>query len=173
MSIKWVPRISGNWMVKSKLPPQSSCSLKTVESHPWKRDIKFVFTHIFFNLLDNGSWNNTLFSIQRILGSNQLFCVQQMPTYCLFSSSIVLCKHAIYVHVGTEKNRQLINISELSEEIGKVWSTLFFCFYVFMDKIYTSAFKGKKKVTPLKKLMMSPGFHNSFRYLFIVYLFQI
>ena len=127
----------------------------------------------FFNLLDNGSWNNTLFSIQRILGSNQLFCVQQMPTYCLFSSSIVLCKHAIYVHVGTEKNRQLINISELSEEIGKVWSTLFFCFYVFMDKIYTSAFKGKKKVTPLKKLMMSPGFHNSFRYLFIVYLFQI
>ena len=98
---------------------------------------------------------------------------QQMPTYCLFSSSIVLCKHAIYVHVGTEKNRQLINVSELSEEIGKVWSTLFFCFYVFMDKIYTSAFKEKKKVTPLKKLMMSPGFHNSFRYLFIVYLFQI
>ena len=87
------------------------------------------------------------------------------PLYCV--------KHAIYVHVGTEKNRQLINVSELSEEIGKVWSTLFFCFYVFMDKIYTSAFKEKKKVTPLKKLMMSPGFHNSFRYLFIVYLFEI
>ena len=145
MSIKWVPQISGNWMVKSKLPPQSSCSLKTVESHPWKRDIKFVFTHIFFNLLDSGSWNNTLFSIQRILGSNQLFCVQQMPTYCLFSSSIVLCKHAIYVHVGTEKNRQLINVSELSEEIGKVWSTLFFVSMFSWTKSTQVHLKEKRK----------------------------
>ena len=33
-SIKWAPGISGNWMVKSKLPPRSGCSLEAVESHP-------------------------------------------------------------------------------------------------------------------------------------------
>ena len=35
---KWVPGISGNLMVKSKLPPQSGShsSLEAVEPHPWK-----------------------------------------------------------------------------------------------------------------------------------------
>ena len=33
-SIKWVPGISGNWMVKSKLPPRSGCSLEAVEPNP-------------------------------------------------------------------------------------------------------------------------------------------
>ena len=33
-SIKWVSVISGNWMVKSKLPPRSGCGLETVEPYP-------------------------------------------------------------------------------------------------------------------------------------------
>ena len=35
---KWVPAISENLMIKSKLPPQSSShsSLEAVEHHPWK-----------------------------------------------------------------------------------------------------------------------------------------
>ena len=33
-SIKWVPGISGNLVVKSKLPPRSSNSLVAVEPHP-------------------------------------------------------------------------------------------------------------------------------------------
>ena len=33
-SIKWVPGISGNLVVKSKLPPRSGCSLEVVEPHP-------------------------------------------------------------------------------------------------------------------------------------------
>ena len=39
---KWVPEISGNLMVKNKLPPQSGShsSLEAVEPHPWKRAIK-------------------------------------------------------------------------------------------------------------------------------------
>ena len=36
---KWVPVISGNLMVKSKLPPWSGSSLGAVEPHPWKRAI--------------------------------------------------------------------------------------------------------------------------------------
>ena len=33
-SIKWVPGISGDLVVKGKLPPWSGCSLKAVEPHP-------------------------------------------------------------------------------------------------------------------------------------------
>ena len=32
--VKWVPGISGNVVVKSKLPPRSGTSLETVEPHP-------------------------------------------------------------------------------------------------------------------------------------------
>ena len=42
--IKWVPGISGNLAVKSKLPPQSGCSLEAVEPHPKSGTIKFFFT---------------------------------------------------------------------------------------------------------------------------------
>ena len=38
---KWVPAISRNLMVKSRLPPQSDSSLETVELHSWKRAIKY------------------------------------------------------------------------------------------------------------------------------------
>ena len=34
--LKWVPAISGNLVVKSKLPPRSACCLEVVESHPQK-----------------------------------------------------------------------------------------------------------------------------------------
>ena len=40
-SIKWVPGISGNLVVKSKLPPRSGSSFEAVEPHPSKRAIKF------------------------------------------------------------------------------------------------------------------------------------
>ena len=33
-SIKWVPEISGDLVVKNKLPPQSGSSLEAVEPHP-------------------------------------------------------------------------------------------------------------------------------------------
>ena len=33
-SVKWVPEISGNLVVKSKLPPRSGSSLEAVEPHP-------------------------------------------------------------------------------------------------------------------------------------------
>ena len=86
----------------------------------------------------------------RVLVSSQLLCGHQIPIYYLFSLSIVQC-----------------NVSEFAEEMGKVWWALLHYFYVFMDNAYTDAFKGKGKVTPLKTLMKSPRFHNSFRYLFL------
>ena len=33
-SVKWVPEIAGNLVVKSKLPPRSGSSLEAVEPHP-------------------------------------------------------------------------------------------------------------------------------------------
>ena len=105
--------------------------------------------------------------ILRDLVSNQLLCGHQIPIYYLFSLSIVQRKHTIYIDIVTEKNHQLINVSELAEEMGKVWWALLHYFYVFMDNAYTDAFKGKRKVTSLNKLMKSPRFHNSFRYLFL------
>ena len=39
-------RISGNLVVKSKLPPRIGSSLETVEPHPWKGDIKFFLGYL-------------------------------------------------------------------------------------------------------------------------------
>ena len=126
-------------------------------------------THIFLTFLDNGSWNETIISMVRVC--QHLVCAHQMLTYSLFSF-ISQGKHTIYLDFGTEKNRQLINVSELTEEMDKDWCTLLLCFYGLTDKNYAIAFKGKGKAEPLKKLVRSSWFHNSLRYLFIVYFFH-
>ena len=111
-----------------------------------------------------------MLSMVVVFGSNLLLRAHPILIYSLFPF-ISQCKHTIYLDFGTEKNHQLINISELAEELGKeCCALLYFC--VLMDKSYTNAFKGRGKVTPLKKLSKSPWFHNSLRYLFIVYLFS-
>ena len=71
----------------------------------------------------------------------------------------------IYVDVGIGKNRKLLNVSQLAEDMGKEWCTVLLAFYVFTGEDCTSAFKGKGKVTPLKKLMKTPRFHAEFRYI--------
>ena len=46
--IQWVPGISCNSVVKSKVPPRSCCCLEAVEPHPYKGAIKFFFNfHLF------------------------------------------------------------------------------------------------------------------------------
>ena len=69
----------------------------------------------------------------------------------------------IYVDIGVGKKRKLINVSELASELGREWCTVLLCFYVFTGEDCTSAFKGKGKVAPLKKLMKTPKFHRAFR----------
>ena len=44
------------------------------------------------------------------------------------------------------------------------WCTTLLAFHVFTGEDCTSAFKGKGKVAPLKKLTKSPKFHDAFRY---------
>ena len=46
-SIKWVPGIAGNLVVKSKLPPRSGSSLEAVAPHPKKRGLKVFFNYLY------------------------------------------------------------------------------------------------------------------------------
>lgn len=82
---------------------------------------------------------------------------------------LILLHHAhtieltIYLDIGTGKNRQLINLSELAESKGPDYCTTILGLYVFTGEDVTSAFKGKGKVGPLKKLQNYPKYHAAFR----------
>ena len=69
----------------------------------------------------------------------------------------------IYLDTGSGKHRQIINVSELSESKGAEYCTTLLGLYVFTGEDVTSAFKGKGKVGPLKKLQNHPRYHDAFR----------
>ena len=69
----------------------------------------------------------------------------------------------IYLDTGSGKHRQIVNVSELSESKGADYCTTMLGLYVFTGEDVTSAFKGKGKVGPLKKLQKHPRYHAAFR----------
>ena len=77
---------------------------------------------------------------------------------------ILLC-HAcdmditIYLDTETGRKRQLINVSEKAKEVGNEWCKILLAVYVFTGEDCVSAFKGKGKIAPLKKLMKYPKLH--------------
>ena len=64
---------------------------------------------------------------------------------------------------GTGKKWRLVTVSELASTLGKEWCTTLLGFYFFTGEDCASAFKGKGKVTPLKKVVKTPRFHKVFR----------
>lgn len=82
---------------------------------------------------------------------------------------VILLYHAhaikltVYLDTGSGKQRQLINVSELAQSLGEDYCATLLGFYVFTGEDCTSAFKGKGKVGPLKKLEKNPRFHKVFR----------
>ena len=84
---------------------------------------------------------------------------------------VILLFHAhaialtVYLDTGSGKHRQLINISDLAASLGEDYCSTFLGFYVFSGEDCTSAFRGKGKIGPLKKLEKNPRFHNAFRQL--------
>ncbi len=58
----------------------------------------------------------------------------------------------ILLDIGMGKHRQIINVTELAESLEPEYCTTLLGFYVFSGEDCTSAFKGKGKVGPLKKL---------------------
>ena len=62
-SVKWVPEISGNLVVKSKLPPRSGSSLEAVEPHPQKGAIKFGCFFFMVTYIDYSLWRTDILII--------------------------------------------------------------------------------------------------------------
>ena len=58
----------------------------------------------------------------------------------------------ILLDTGMGYHRRLINISELASGFGQEFCTVLLAFYVFTGEDTNSAFKGKGKITPLKKI---------------------
>ncbi|XP_063047331.1 uncharacterized protein LOC134441069 [Engraulis encrasicolus] len=71
----------------------------------------------------------------------------------------------IFLDIGTGKQRKLVNITELATELGSDYCSTLLGYYVFSGEDCTSAFKGKGKVAPLKKLQQNPKFQAAFRQL--------
>ena len=84
---------------------------------------------------------------------------------------VILLFHAkdtnltVYLDTGSGKHRQLINVSELAESLGEDYCATLLGYYVFSGEDCTSAFKGKGKLRPLKKLQKNPKFQTAFRQL--------
>ena len=72
---------------------------------------------------------------------------------------------SIYLDTGSGKHRRLLNVSELAKSLGEDYCATLLGFYVFSGEDCTSAFKGKGKVGPLKKLEKNPRFQSAFRQL--------
>lgn len=77
-----------------------------------------------------------------------------------FASSLDI---VIYLDTGTGKARQLVNVSVVAEEVGDDWCQALLGIYIFTGDDVNSAFKGKGKIVPLKKLQQNPRFHGVFR----------
>ena len=69
----------------------------------------------------------------------------------------------IFLDIGSGKHRKLINLTEFAKSKGAEYCSTLLGLYVFTGEDVTSAFSGKGKVTPLKKLQKNPKYHNAFR----------
>ncbi len=76
------------------------------------------------------------------------------------ASSIEL---TIYIDIGTAKNRKIVNVTKMAEDMGTDKCRIMLGLYVFTGEDVTSSFKGKGKVGPLKKLLSNPRYHEAFK----------
>ena len=76
-------------------------------------------------------------------------------------------KLTVYGDIGIKrtgpKKRKLYNISKLPMSLADLYCSALLGFYVFTGEDATSAFRGKGKVTPLKKLQHSEKYQETFR----------
>lgn len=82
---------------------------------------------------------------------------------------MILLHHAsaiplkIFLDTGSGKHRQLLNVTEIASSKGPDHCTMLLGLYVFTGEDVTSAFKGKGKVGPLKKLLNNAKYQIAFR----------
>ena len=70
----------------------------------------------------------------------------------------------VYGDIGVRRGRKLYNISELAHSYGEPYCEALLGLYVFTGEDTTSAFKGKGKVLPMKKMQGNQRFQEAFRY---------
>ena len=68
----------------------------------------------------------------------------------------------VYFDTGVGKHRRIIDISKTAESLGDQYTEALLGIYIFTGEDCTSAFKGKGKVGPLKKLHKYPKFQKVF-----------
>jgi hypothetical protein len=71
----------------------------------------------------------------------------------------------IYLDAGTGVHRRHINVSELASDLGHSFCQTLLGFYIFTGEDANSAFRGKGKVLPLKKLMKTAKHQDTFKHL--------
>ena len=69
----------------------------------------------------------------------------------------------IFFDTGSGNNRRLLNISNIAEELGESYCQCLLGMYVFTGEDANCAFKGKGKVTPLKKMEKYPRYQAIFK----------
>ena len=69
----------------------------------------------------------------------------------------------VYFDTGKGAKRRVINVTDLAEDQGEHWCEAFLGFHCFTGEDTNSAFKGKGKLTPLKKLRQKPKFLETFK----------
>lgn len=81
---------------------------------------------------------------------------------------VILLFHAhkinltVHLDTGSGKHRQVINVTEQAEILGERYCAALLGLYIWTGEDCTSAFRGKAKVGPLKKLEKNPRFQQAF-----------
>ena len=69
----------------------------------------------------------------------------------------------VLLDIGSGEHRKLSNISDIADDFGEEYCSTLLGYYIFTGEDTTSAFRGKGKVNPLKKLQKKPRFHSTFK----------
>ena len=131
-------------------------------NHNWHNDEFQVTVHKTYELLLNQEETDT----RVVFYLSYKSAVVRTPDSDIFFI-LLHCAHSmplsIYLDTGSGKHGQIVNVSELSESKGADYCSTMLGLYVFTGGDVTSAFKGKGKVGPLKKLQNHPRYHVAFR----------
>ena len=159
------------WCSADAIPQLQKCSTAILivegKAYSFKCSDEEVNVEEIFSLCSNQEESDTRFILYVAYAKLLVFesVVVRSPDIDVF---FILLYHSnyiditIYLDTGTGKKRILINVSEMAKELGVVWCMVLLAIYVFTGEDCVSAFKGKGKVTPLKKLMKNPKFHDAF-----------
>ena len=85
------------------------------------------------------------------------------PLFIILYYAYKLQPLIVYLDTGTGSHRRLINVTELANDLGDAFCNTLLGFYVFTGEDANSAFRGKGKVIPLRKLLKTPKHQDTFK----------